>query len=348
MTTKIKIICTLAVGLLFTTAGGLLFAQNPGDQCDPGLSVGHTVRIVSMSGTVTVHDQNGQPVQIGDGSVIKHGSKIVINSNARAVLALEDGTEARSSRIRIDPGSQLVLTGGLYCSDLRPKLDEGRWSAREARIELLIGRLEVGLAEGVSYSYNLEVATPNAVARMVRGTQDEMKATFSVTGLDDRPLVSIIDHPEIRSHVSALLMGRSIDDLSPREKEGVMTQAAMTAFSMGLIDMEETDILENPQIRSTMDMMTRGRNLSELDEGEKGMIMQGVAGMAMQQGLINPETLKVHSQPDELTNVTVRAGKMRVHNKHRGWNRNEAVDIESGMFTVVKGYDIPTGPHSVD
>ena len=348
MNTTIKIICTLAVGLLFTTAGGLLFAQNPGDQCDPGLSIGHTARLVSMSGTVTVHDQNGQSVQVGEGSVIKQGSTIITDADARAVLALEDGTEARSSRIRIDPGSRVVLTGGLYCSDLRPKLDEGRWSAREAGIELFIGRLEVNLAEGVSYSYNLEVTTPNAVARMVRGTQAEMKATFSVTGLDDRPLVSVIDHPEIRKHLSALLMGRSIDDLSAREKDGVMTQAAMTAFSMGLIDMEEEGLLDNPQIRSTMDMMTRGRNLSELDEGEKGMIMQGVAGIALQQGLINPETLQVHSQPDELTNITVRAGKIRVHNKHRGWNRNEAVDIETGMFSVVMGYDVPTGPHSIE
>jgi hypothetical protein len=52
----------------------------------------------------------------------------------------------------------------------------------------------------------------------------------------------------------------------------------------------------------------------------------------------------VYDQPDENTFVGVEAGTMRVHNKHRGWRRQEAVDVETGMFTDVKGYDIPSQP----
>jgi hypothetical protein len=344
MKIKIYTINFIAAWLLFTGPGQDVNAQDPGDRCEPDLSTGHTARIVSMNGTVHLFDHSGNPLQSGDGSVVPSGSKIVTDAGARAELALEDGTAGRLSRVWIGPGSEAIVTGGLYCSDLRPKWDEGRWSAREAGIELILGGVEIELAEEVSYSYNIEVKTPNAVARMVRGTEDKMIAKFRVAGLDDRQLVSVIDHPQIRSHLSGLLMGRSVDDLSPREKEGVMTQATMAALSLGLVDLGKEGLLENPQFRATLEMMTRGRKLSDLEENERNMIMQGVAAMALQQGLLNPETLKVYDRPDEHTRIEVHAGKMRVHNKHRGWNRNEAVDVETGMVSDVKGYDIPERP----
>ncbi|MFO8033184.1 MAG: hypothetical protein R6U22_11655 [Desulfohalobiaceae bacterium] len=323
------------------------YAQDPGDMCDPDVSIGHTARLAATSGTVNVYDSQGKQMQVGPGSVIPPGAKIETGPDGTAELALEDGTKDRLSRIRLDPGTRAVVSGGLYCSDLRPKADEGRWSAREAGIELLQGRLVIELAAGVSHSYNLEVKSPNSVARMVRGTQDKMNAEFYLTGLDDRQLVSPVDHPRIQSQIAGLLMGRSIDDLTPREREGVTMQAAMAAFGMGLIDMEAEGLLENPQIRSMMEMMTRGRDLSDLDENERNMVMQGVVTMAIQQGLVNPETLKVYDQPDESTRVTVHAGRMRVHNRHRGYDRNETVQVESGMFSDVKGYEVPTPPRGI-
>ncbi len=344
MQANLQIIGLIIVWLLFAAAGGEVRAQDPGDMCDPDVSIGHTARLISMSGTVTVNDYTGKQVHVGNGSVIQPGSKIVTGADAQAVLSFEDGTANRLSRFRVDPGTQVIITGGLFCSDLRPKADEGRWSVREIGIELLHGELRIELAEGVSHAFNLEVNTPNSVARMVRGSRDKMIAEVRVSGLDDRPLVSLIDHPKIRIHIMGLLMGRTIDDLTPRDREGVMMQAAMAAFSMGLVDVEAEGLLENPQIQSTMEMMTRGRKLSDLSENERGMVMQGVGSMALQQGLVNPETLKVYGQTDEQTRIAVHAGRMRVHNKHRGYKRDEAFEINSGMFSEVNGYDVPTRP----
>lgn len=44
---------------------------------------------------------------------------------------------------RLGAGTNLTLTGGLHCSDMRPKLDGGRWSARELAMELAAGNVEI-------------------------------------------------------------------------------------------------------------------------------------------------------------------------------------------------------------
>jgi|GEM_PF-1949401 len=324
----------------------IAFAQNPGEICDPDRSTGHAARIISFEGTVAFYDADGRQIQIQEGSVVPAGSTIITGAGVidKAVLSFEDGTDDRLSRLRIATGSQVVVTGGLYCSDLRPKADEGRWIARELGLELHRGFLHIELAEGVSYSYNLEVQTPNSVARMRRGTQDAMKAFFVVSRLDERTKVPVIEHPRIRQQVTGLLMGRSMEDLSPREREGVMSQAAMAAINMGLVDIDAMGLMENPQIQSTLAMMTRGRDLSELDENERNMALQMVGTLAINQGLLDPATMLVYDQPDENTVVGVEAGTMRVHNKHRGWRRQEAVDVGTGMMTEVKGYEIPLQP----
>ncbi len=349
MKTSAIILCIAAIVLLFVAVDGNLYSQNPGEVCDPDRSTGHAARIISVEGTVTIYGADGRQIQAQEGSVIPAGSTIITGTEVtdKAVLSFEDGTADRLSRLRVVTGSQVVVTGGLYCSDLRPKADEGRWTAREIEFEVLRGGVHIELAEGVSYSYNIEFKTPNSVARMLRGIQEEMVAFAIVGGLDHRQQVPVIEHPKIREHITALLMGRSIDDLSPRERDGIMSQAAMAAISMGLIDLDAEGLMENPQIQSTLAMMTRGRDLKDLDDNEREMALQLVGTMAINQGLLDPETLKVYDQPDESTFIGVEAGKMRVHNKHRGWKRDEAVDVETGMFTDVKGYDVPLRPEKL-
>lgn len=340
----LRCILVIVFCLSMSVFHSLAFAQNPGDVCDPDRSVGHTARIISVNGALHVFGPDGKQIAAQEGSVIRPGAKVKTGPQDRAVLSIEDGTIDRLSRLRVVPDSEVVVTGGLYCSDLRPKTDEGRWTAREIGFELIRGGLHIELAEGVSYSYNLEVQTPNSVARMRRGTEDAMKAFFVVGGLDDRTKVPVIEHPRIRQQVTGLLMGRSMEDLSPREREGVMSQAAMAAINLGLVDIEDMGLMENPQIQSTLAMMTRGRDLAELDENERNMALQMVGTLAINQGLLDPATMLVYDQPDEKTVVGVETGTMRVHNKHRGWRRQEAVDVETGMMTEVKGYDVPSQP----
>ena len=338
----------ILLGLCFALFGGTVFAGDPGGKCDPGSHLGHAARLVSITGDVKLFDSQGKQLPTGRDAVVPTGGRIETSSGAAAELAVEDGTAGRSSRLRVDGGSVLTITGGLYCSDMRPKADEGRWSVREIGIQLQQGGLEIELAAGVSHSFNLEVQTPNMTARMVRGTQDRMAAAVHLTGIDDRPMVPVAEHPKIRRHLEALTGGRGMNDLSPREREGVMAQAAMAALSMGLIDLESTGALENPQIRGTVEAMARGRKLEDLPENERQMIMQAAGGMAVQMGLINADALEVHGEPDERTLVSVEAGRMRVHNRHRGWKRDEAVVVESGMVAEVRGYDLPTNPEPVD
>ncbi len=341
MKTSAIMLCVVAIMLLFVAVHGELYSQNPGEVCDPDRSTGHAARIISVEGTVTVYDADGRQIQVQEDSVIPAGSTIITGATDKAVLSFEDGTADRLSRLRVVFDSRVVVTGGLYCSDLRPKADEGRWTAREIEFEVLRGGIHIELAEGVSYSYNIELKTPNSVARMLRGTQEEMIALAIVSGLEQRRQVPVIEHPKIREQITALLMGRSIDDLSPRERDGIMSQAAMAAINMGLIDLDAEGFMENPQIQSTLAMMTQGRDLKDLDDNEREMALQLVGTLAINQGLLDPETMKVYDQPDERTVIGVEAGKMRVHNRHRGWKRDEAVDVETGMFTEVKGYDVP-------
>lgn len=344
---SIIIFCVM-LWVCLTLPGGGAFARDPGGACNPDASAGHAARLVSMSGSVAFYDEMGVQLGVGTDGVIPSGGRIETAPGASAELAFEDGTADRFSRFRVDGNSTLKITGGLYCSDLRPKTDGGRWSAREIGIELLLGGLEIELAPGVSHSFNLEVQTPNAMVRMVRGTVDRMAAEVRLSGMDDRPMVPVTEHPRIRTHISAFTAGRDIHSLSSREREAVMAQAAMAALSLGLIDLEATGALDDPRINATMASMTGGRKLEDLDENERTMINRTMGGMAIQMGLVDIEGLQVYGEPDELTTVIVEAGRMRVHNRHRGWKRDEAVIVEKGMYTEVRGYDLPSGPDRLE
>ncbi len=335
-------------GLLFWVITGVnVSAQNPGNSCDPEKSTGRAAELLSVNGEANVSGHDGKPVQAREGLVIQTGSVIQTEAGGAVELAVEDGTADRLSRLRVEPGSELVITGGLYCSDLRPKADGGRWNATEIGIELIYGELQIELARGVSHSFNFEVNTPNSVVRMMRGSVDAMGAIIKAGGLDERPMVKLMEHPKISQYVQLLLMGRNIEDLSTKEQEAMMQQATLTALSMGIIDLDAQGLMENPQLQSTLAMMTQGRNLADLPENEKESMLQMVGAMALSQGLLDPETLRVHAQPDEYTYVEVNAGKMRMHNKHRGWHRDEAVHIEAGMFSAVEGYDLPSQPAKI-
>lgn len=329
------------VWLALAMTGGAAVAQDVGGLCDPDGSIGHAARLATMSGTVTAVDGRGAPLALRPGVAIPAGATVETAAGGRAELAFEDGTAARASRLRLGPGSRVVITGGIYCSDLRPKADEGRWSVREVGFDLGSGEAVIDLAGGVSHAFDMDVTTPNAVARLVRGTQDPMSAEVRITGLPDRVLVHPADHPRIKLQIGAMLMGRSVEDLPARQQEQIMAQAVMTAFSMGLLDMEELGLLESPQIRSMMEMMTRGRNLADLSEDERTMVSQAVATLAVQQGLLNVQELRVHSQPDELTRITVRAGTLRVHNRHLGYRRDDVLRADPETVVEVRGYDVP-------
>ena len=335
-------------GLLFCVITGVnAHAQNPGDSCDPDKSTGRVAQVLSINGAANISGHDGKPVQAGEGLVIQTGSVIQTEAGGAVELAVEDGTADRLSRLRVEPGSELAITGGLYCSDLRPKADGGRWNAREIGIELNYGELQIELAKGVSHSFNFEVNSPNSVARMLRGSMDAMGAMVKAGGLDERPMVKLMEHPKISQYLQVLLMGRDIEKLSPKEREALMQQATLTALSMGLIDLDAQGLMENPQLQSTLSVMIQGRKLTDLPEYEKESMLQMVGAMALSHGLLDPETLRVHAQPDEYTYVEVNAGKMRMHNKHRGWHRDEAVDIEAGMFSAVEGYDLPSQPNKI-
>lgn len=344
---KLKYLIFLSIVLFLIFASINAWAQDPGDDCDPDSGIGYTATLVSCSGTIKFFDHNGEELQVKAGNTIPAGTTIETGPEANGELALEDGTASRSSRLRISPETRFAVKGGLYCSDLRPKADGGRWSAREVQIELLKGNLDIEIAEGVSHSFNLDITTPNSVIRMARGTQDRMSAEIGVTSHKDIRMIPIIEHYSIKSQIAGLLRGRSIQELSEREKEAVMQQATLTAFSLGLLDIDKLGLLDNPQLRSTADMMTQGRDLSELDESEKGMIKQAVAGMALQMGLLKPEELRVPSRPDEDTYIAVHQGRLRVHNKHRGYKRDEVTEVNTGKYIIVKGYDTPESPQSL-
>ncbi len=348
MTILKTIIQGFAAGILICVmSGAAALAQNPGDSCDPDSAQGHAARLDSFSGKVSVYGPDGKPAPLETGSAVPDGATIRTDAAGQAELVIEDGTVERSSRILVVPGSTLAIHGGLYCSDLRPKADGGRWSARQIDIEVQQGQIEVEIAQGVSHSFNLEVSTPNSRAVMLRGSQQVMQAMIRVDGLEDRPKVPLMEHPRIREHVQMLLMGRDPEELNPGQKQGVMSQAATAALSMGLIDLEAMSILDDPQLKPTMAMMTQGRRLDDLSQEERSAVMAMAGAMAINLGLLDPEKIRVHAQPDEYTYVQVRAGKMRLNSRHQGRQRDKTVEIESMMFSEVKGYELPSPPEKI-
>ena len=348
MIARLKIITVIVMWTIFAAPLMDANAQDPRGQCDPDSSIGHSARVVSMSGDVSLYDYKGAAIRIAAEGVIPEGAIIETGADGTVVLALEDGTTDRMSRLNVDPKTRVSLTGGLFCSDLRPKRDEGRWSAREINLELIDGSVLIDIAENVSHSFNLAVNMPNAAARMMRSSQQPMNAAFRVSGFQDRKQVPLMEHPEIRRHSMAFMMGRDIDELAERERQGILGHAAMAALGMGLIDLEEAGVLENPQIKGMMGMMTQGRDLSALSDDERKVVLATIGGLAVQEGLINPEEIMVYNHPDEMAYIAVNAGKMRVHNKHRGYRRDETVAVEAGFFSNVKGYDIPDGPAKLE
>lgn len=342
---KIILIIFSLCFLLFTDMS--VRAQDPGDDCDPDADTGYSARLLSSSGTIGFMNQEGIELQITDGSFIPAGTFIKTGPGANAELALEDGTSGRSSRIRITPQTHFNIDGGLYCSDLRPKADRGRWSVRGVKIELIEGKMDIEIADGVSHSFDLDINTPNSVIKMLRGTQDRVSIEIKANTHDDIKMIPIIDHPKVKSNIRAFLGGRSIEELSARDREGIMLQATMTAFSMGLIDIKELDILDDPQVKSTLNMMTQGRDLAELDEAEREMAMQTASAMAIQQGLIDPEELRVPDQPAENTYIAVHQGRFRIYNKHLGFAGDKVIEIHTGKYSNIKGYEIPEEPSDI-
>jgi hypothetical protein len=338
---KLSRMALAGVWLGLAMTAGAAAGQDVGGVCNPDASVGHAARLAAMSGTVTAADSRGTALALRPGVAIPAGATVETAAGGRAELAFEDGTASRASRLRLGPESRVVITGGIYCSDLRPKVNEGRWSVREVGFVVGSGAAVIELARGVSHAFNMDVTTPNAVARLVRGTLEPMSAAVRVTGLPDRVLVHPVDHPRIRLQIQAMLMGGTVEELPPRQQEQVKAQAVMTAFAMGFLDMQEMGLLENPQIRSMIQMMTRGRPLADLSETERATVSQGAATLAVQQGLLNVQEIRVHSQPDELTRITMGAGTLRVHNRHLGYRRDDAVRVEAGTVLEVRGYDVP-------
>lgn len=344
MNAAFRIARLLALCLIIAVSGTDVYAKDPGESCDPDSSTGYTARVASLSGEVRLHARGENPLGISTGSIIPGGARIETGPGDTIALALEDGTADRSSRLHLESNTQAVLSGGLYCSDLRPKADGGRWAVREIGIDLIVGGLSVDVAENVSYSFNLELNTPNAAIKMMRRSAHRVNAEVLVSGFEDRKRVPLMEHPDVKKHATAFLMGRCFDDLNERERKGVMTQAAMAALGMGLIDLEKKGVLDHPRMQPIIAMLGQGRSLPELGEEERATVIQSAGAMALQNGLLNPEEMEVYNHPDEMTHIAVTAGKMRVHNKHRGRSRDETVELGAKTFSRVKGYDAPTPP----
>ena len=341
--TKI-IIGTIALLLAVILTSTVLYAQTPGERCDPDYDVGHTTRIVSITGNVNIYERDGSRITGAIGTITRPGSIIQTGDADNVELALEDGTKDRKSRIRVEAGSQVVLSGGLYCDDLRPKANEGRWTVREIIVDLRHGSLQIEIAPEVSHNLKLAMDTPNAKIQMERRTQESMIAKVKAGGLADRAMVSVIEHPRVLQNIRHMLMGRTIEDLDPRTKEAVMMQAIPIAMNMGLLDLDEDSLLEHPDIGPTVAAMTGGRSIDTLDEGMQQHVTQMIIALAMQHGLLDPDTLMVYEHPDKHTYVTVDAGTVNVYNTLRGYSRDEVVTIASGKFSEVYGYDPPTLP----
>ena len=318
------------------------YAGNPGDKCDPATSIDYSARIVEADGNVSVRTPDGRLAPGIAGMKIPAGATIKTDAHGAAVLALEDGTSARDSRAGLGAASRLSITGGLRCTDMRPKFDESRWTAGRIALELVAGEVELEIARQVSHSFALEITTPNGVAEMRRASQHRMAARIQVTGLESRKLVPLLEHHQVQQHFPLQLRDRSLDSLSSTERQALLVHATNAAVSLGLVDLDQTGIFDHPTMQSTLASMSGGRRYAELDQAERNRFAPALAGMALTMGLLDPEKIQIYDQPDEFTRIEVDAGMLRVYNRHRGRKRAETIEVGAGMGAVVAGREVPT------
>ncbi|TVQ04940.1 MAG: hypothetical protein EA359_04485 [Balneolaceae bacterium] len=329
--------------LLFGLNNVLLLAQNPGESCDPDQSAGHMARLGSFTGTVTIVDMNGSHKPASLGTAIQPGSTIQTSSGSSVVLFLEDGTQERSSRLLLNEMSEASFRkGGLYCSDLRPIADDGRWSSRELELDLLTGSMRFEIAEPVSYSFNTVIRTNNSVATMQRNRNETVVIEVVSGDIGTRSMVPVMEHPVIKRHISGMLFGRSLNDLNASEQRAIKQHAVITAISMEYMDLEAEGYLNHPQAGPMVQMMTRGRSFGELDQQEKDMIAQAVGAILVDGGHINPDEVMIYDEPDERSVFRVHSGRFRLYNSHLGYSRDRVVICETGTIFEVRGYGEPT------
>lgn len=312
-----------------------IFSIDPGDECDPDECIGYSATLVSYDGNIVILDDNNNAIEKRENMTIPSGAMISSEEDSFAYFYLEDGTSERKSYLRLLSNSSMKIMGGIFCSDLRPKADAGRWHVREIEIELKNGEMEVEIADGVSHNLRLEINTPNSFIFMERRTRDKMNVYVTASVCEDTGTTPLLEHPDIQQTFELYAFGKSYEELSSREKEAVRMQAAIAAFSRGLIDIEESGLLDNPQISSNLQMMTQGRPLNELDGEELDMAMNMVVGLALQMDLIDLDTLEVSNPPNEETQIKVNHGNMQVRNKYRPFTREEAKTVEQGMTALV-------------
>ncbi len=342
MQTLNKLIQSFFVIILICAFNNPATGQNPGDSCDPDRSIGHFARFGTITGTVYHIHSDGNRVQAVPGSAIQSGAIIQTASGSGAELIIEDGTRERNSRLIINESSKLSFTkGGLYCSDLRPIADGGRWSSRELETELLSGSMRFEIAEPVSYSFNAVIRTNNTVATMVRNRNEPVRIDVETGEIGVRALVPVMEHPMIQRHISGMLFGRNLNDLSPSELRAIQQHAVIAAISLGYLDFETEGYLDHPQVGPMVQMMTRGRNFDDLDENEKEMIAQAAGAILLDSGQINPEEVMIHDQPDERSVFHIHAGRFRLYNSHQGYHRDRVVLCEAGSIYEVRGYELP-------
>lgn len=316
-------------------------AQNPGDTCDPDLDTGRTARIISLNGSINIQSPDGQISNGEVGSLILHGSTIETGHNDSAILALEDGTNDRLSRLKVKPNTKTVLTGGLMCEDLRPKADKGRWWVREVGIELDKGDIEVEIAAGVSANFRKNVLTPNAEINLQRRREEKMVYRISSKGLEERNEIPLVKHPLILANLQymfGMFSANSYEELQTREQESFRQQAVNIAMELNIVDIETDELLKNPQIGRVANSLTRGQKLDEMDEESRQQTLNMIVNLAVQQNLIDTETLMVYEHPDKYTYVEVEKGKLRVRNRIKNHGREQTVTVEDGESVGIKGF----------
>ena len=342
MRTKTSLTKLLTVTLILAGLTAVpVHAQNMGDSCNPGESQGHTARIGSFSGTVTIVDANNQSLSVQNGAAIPAGALLQTGSNGRVELMIEDGTNQRLSRMSVYAGTSLIVKGGLYCDDLRPIRDDGRWTVRELGFELIEGAVQFELAEEVPHRIEVNIETQNALAELQRNRQESVVVEVSAEGLDDRSLVHVMEHPVIRQNMTGMLFGRSMDDLSATDQRRMQQQAVITAIGAGFYELDEELIGSHPQAQSLIAMMGGGKPLSEMDEDQRDMIAQTVGTLLIESGELDPAEVYVYDHPDEKTVITVHTGQFRVRNSYIGFDREKMVTLEAGMTVYVNGYNEP-------
>lgn len=337
-TTLVKLFSFVLLSGLST---GIVFAQNYGDTCNPDASIGHTARIGTINGTIHLIDNNNNRLSAQAGSVVPAGATIETAAGSQVELMIEDRTNERGSKLILTSGSVAVLSGGMYCDDLRPIRDEGRWTARNFDIELSAGSLQLELQEAVSYSFNVTIETKNAKMDLRRGRQERVSVNVSAEGLDDRQLIPVMEHPVISRQISGMLYGRSLDDLSERDRSNIQKHAVITAMAMGFVDIDEEAVESNPQIRTMINMMSGGKSFSELNGEQREMLAQVAGSMLIESGEIDPNEVTIYNQPDEKTVISLQFGNFRVYNTHAGYHPSRVVQLEPGMTAVINGYDEP-------